>query len=131
MSELGKNGLEPVDGHEHFFEVAEDFINQSVINNGATGILAYGHMGGLNLMQAAHRLNISIPGNLSIICFCDEYAANVMSPGLTFVDMRSEEMGKIAAEKLLKKIHNSKDNESEIIKLEEKLVIRNSTARID
>ena len=131
LSELEKNGLKPVDGHENFFEVAEDFINQSVINNGATGILAYGHMGGLNLMQAAHRLNISIPGNLSIICFCDEYAANVMSPGLTFVDMRSEEMGKIAAEKLLKKINDPKNNESEIIKLEEKLVIRNSTARID
>ena len=105
-----------------------DFIKEMVIKNGATAILAYGHMGGLNLMQAAHTLGISVPQQLSLMCFCDAYANRIMSPGLTFVDLRTEDMGKVAAELLLDQIRNPEKVEARTIKLDEKLELRKSTA---
>ena len=85
-------------------------------------------MEGLNIMQAAHTLGIAVPEQLSLICFCDEYANSVMSPGLTFVDLSSQAMGQTAAELLLKRIDRSTENRSECIKLDLNLVLRESTA---
>jgi LacI family transcriptional regulator len=129
VEEMTAAGLEPMLGHDLMLKSPADFIKEMVIKNGATAILAYGHMGGLNLMQAAHTLGISVPEQLSLMCFCDAYANNVMSPGLTFIDLRTEDMGKVAAELLLEQIRNPEKIEHRIIKLDEKLELRDSTAK--
>ena len=95
----------------------------------ATAIIAYGHMEGLNLMQAAHTLDIAIPEQLSLVCFCDEYACNVMSPGLTFIDLQSKQMGQIAAELLLERIEAPGEHKPVNVKIPEQLVIRQSTSK--
>jgi len=128
LKEMKKLGLSVVPGHDEWLKSAEKFLTTAVIENGATAVLAYGHMEGLNLMQAAHKLGITIPGRLSLLCFCDQQAAAAMSPLLSFIDLRSSDMGKIAAELLLKRIKKSGDAETTIIKLAEELVIRSSTA---
>lgn len=127
---IKENSLEPVPGHDKHFESAEDFIKETVIANKATAVIAYGHMGGLNIMQAAHSMNISIPQDLSLLCFCDSYANSVMSPGLSFVDLRSKDMGQIAATKLLERIENPTQNVSETIKIEERLIVNSTTAKL-
>lgn len=129
LKTLQYNSLEPVPGHDKQYTNAEIFIEETVIQNGATAILAYGHMGGLNIMQAAHSANISIPENLSLLCFCDAYANNVMSPCLSFIDLRSRDMGLIAAEKLLERIQDNNKNISETITLDEKLVLNSTTSK--
>ena len=127
VSEMTEAGLEPMFGHDILLKSPEDFIKQMVWGNGATAILAYGHMGGLNLMQAAHKLGISVPEQLSLMCFCDVYANSVMSPGLTFIDLRTEEMGKVAAELLLEQIRDMEAMQPRSIKLDEQLELRSST----
>jgi LacI family transcriptional regulator len=79
-------------------------------------------------MQAAHKLGITVPGRLSVLCFCDQQAATAMSPLLSFIDLRSSDMGRIAAELLLKHIKGPGNAEPTTIKLAEQLVIRGSTA---
>lgn len=128
LSDLANYGFQPVPGHDALLESALEFMQSAVLKHKATAIIAYGHMEGLNLMQAAHTLGISIPEQLSLVCFCDEYAASVMSPGLTFVDLRSEQMGHVASELLLSQIKSLGKAKPECIKLAERLVIKNSTA---
>jgi len=129
LSDLAKYGLSPIiPGHDAPLESTVAFLKSVVFKHGATAIIAYGHMEGLHLMQAAHTLGISIPEQLSLICFCDEYAANIMSPDLTFVDLRSEQMGRVATKLLLRQIGSLRRAKPECIKLAERLVINNSTA---
>ena len=129
VKEINACGLETIKGHEEPFVSAVDFLKSAVITKKATAIIAYGHMGALNIMQAAHALGIAIPLELSLIAFCDEYAASIMSPSLTFIDLRSREMGQIAAEMLLEKIENPDQVQSRNVKIQEKLVFRDTTAR--
>lgn len=130
VSELKKAGLQPVEGPEMVLDSAADFLESVFYKEQATAIIAYGHMEGLNLMQMAHEKGISIPRDISLISFCDEYASNVMSPGLSFIDLRSKDMGRIAAELLIKQIKSSDPLEPESIELPERLVVRKSTARV-
>lgn len=128
LREMKKLGLSIVPGHDEWLKSAEKFLTTAVIENGATAVLAYGHMEGLNLMQAAHKLGITVPGRLTVLCFCDQQAAAAMSPLISFIDLRSSDMGRIAAELLLKHIKKPGNAEPTTIKLAEELVIRNSTA---
>ena len=128
LREMKMLELPVIPGHDEWLKSAEKFLTAAIIENGATAILAYGHMEGLNLMQAAHKLGITVPNQLSVLCFCDQEAAAVMSPLLSFIDLRSSDMGKIAAELLLKNIKNPGDAEPATVKLAEQLIIRSSTA---
>jgi LacI family transcriptional regulator len=128
LSELASSELSAIDGHDETLESAAGFLESAVLEHGATAIVAYGHIEGLNLMQAAQSLGISVPEQLSLICFGDEYACNVMSPGLTFVDLRSEQMGRLAAKLLLRQMRSVGGPRREVVRLSERLVIRESAA---
>jgi len=128
LSEIKNCGLEPIFSSHDTLDSAEEYLKETVFDNQATAVLAYGHMGALNLLQAAHSLGIAVPEKLSIMCFCDERANQVMSPGLTFVDLGSEKMGKVTAELLLDQIRQPGQVKAQQILLQEKLVVRTSTA---
>ena len=128
LYEMEHYQLEPIFGSHETLGSAEDYLKETVIEKGVTAILTYGHMGALHLLQAAHSLQIAVPEKLSLICFCDEYANQVMSPGLTFIDLGSMKMGKVAAELLLDQIQQPDRVKPQRILLQEKLVVRNTTA---
>jgi DNA-binding LacI/PurR family transcriptional regulator len=127
VSKMQDFDLEPIVGSRNTLDSAEDYLKETVLEKGATAIVAYGHMGALHLLQAAHSMQIAIPEKLSVMCFCDEYANKVMSPGLTFIDLGSDKMGKVAAELLLDQIQNPDRVKPQRILLQEKLVVRNTT----
>jgi LacI family transcriptional regulator len=128
LSRMRSYGLEPIFSSHDTLESAEEYIRETVLEKGVTAILAYGHMGALNLLQAAQSMGISVPERLSLISFCDEYANKIMSSGLTFIDLGSERMGKVAAELLLDQIQHPGRVSPQRIVLQEKLVVRNTTA---
>jgi DNA-binding LacI/PurR family transcriptional regulator len=128
LSEMQENGLDPIFSSHDTLDSPENYLKETVFEKEVTAILAYGHMGALNLLQAAHSLEIAVPEKLSLLCFCDEYANKVMSPGLTFIDLCSKKMGKITAELLLDQIQNPGRVNPQKILLQEKLVLRNTTA---
>jgi LacI family transcriptional regulator len=86
-------------------------------------------MEAINLLQVAQALNISVPEKLSIICFCDQHACNIMSPSMSFIDLMSEEMGQAAAELIIKQLEHYELRKPEIIKLPERIIIRDTTSK--
>ncbi|HBG27883.1 MAG TPA: hypothetical protein DDX75_12410 [Phycisphaerales bacterium] len=138
LTEMEKHNLPVMSGHdklfstiktyENLYKSAIQYIETSVLENKATAIIVYGHMEALNLVQAAQSLGVSVPEQLSIICFCDQHSCDIMSPSMTFIDLMSKEMGQAAAKLLLKQLSQPEKIEPEIIKVPEQLVQRRTTA---
>lgn len=137
LTEMEKYNLPVMSGHdklfstiktyENLYKSAIQFIETSVLQNKATAIIVYGHMEAVNLVQAAQHLGVLVPDQLSIICFCDQHACDIMSPNISFIDLMSKEMGIAAAELLLRQLNNPEKAKPELIKLPEQLVLRNTT----
>lgn len=115
--------------YQTLHDSAVNYIKKTVLQEKATAIIVYGHMEALNLLQAAQSVGISVPQQLSIICFCDQHACDIMSPSMSFIDLMSEQMGQAAAELLIKQLNNLEHIVPETVKLEERLVVRNTTAK--
>lgn len=78
--------------------------------------------------QRIKEAGLKIPDQIGIVGFSNNKITNLVEPGLTTVDQPSYEMGKIAAEVLIKLIGNgNKSLKSKKIILETKLIIRGST----
>jgi LacI family transcriptional regulator len=127
LSELSERGLEPIPGHDTVFRSAPAFLASVVLKHQATAILAYDHVEALKLLHGAHTLDIQIPRQVSLICFNDEYLCSIVTPALTTIGVPLRQMGRLAAEKLLKGIESPQDYRPECIKLSQDLKIRAST----
>ncbi len=139
LDEMQAYGLKPMVGedtppstkqtYQNLHDSAIKYIKKTVLQNKATAIIVYGHMEALNLLQAAQSLGISVPQQLSIICFCDQHACDIMSPSMSFIDLMSAEMGQAAAELLIKQLKSPERIVPETLKLQERLIVRNTTAK--
>lgn len=94
----------------------------------ANNSLAYG------AVQAIREKNMSIPKDISIVCFDSYDTTGLISPQLTTVNQPAEEIGQISAEILIRKM-TSKSNDSqtrrhEKLILEPKILFGNSTSKI-
>jgi LacI family transcriptional regulator len=129
LAELQSQGLEPITGHSGILTSALDFLVSVVSKQNATAIVAYDHVIALKLLHDAHILNIEIPRQVSLLCFNDEYLCDMVMPPLTTIGVQSRQMGKVAAELLLRQIElPRKERTVESIKIQQDLVIRASTA---
>ncbi|MFA5293612.1 MAG: LacI family DNA-binding transcriptional regulator [Phycisphaerae bacterium] len=128
LSCLTGHGLEPITGHDTVFRSAPAFLASAVLKHQATAILAYDHVEALKILHGAHMLDIQIPKQVSLICFNDEYLCDVVTPALTTIGVPLRQIGRIAAQTLLKQIESPEDYSPECIKLSQDLIIRASTA---
>jgi LacI family transcriptional regulator len=103
------------------------FIRQSIIDGGATAILAYSHYAALSLLRPSHQLGLSVPDDFSLICFNDEPVIRLCVPALTAVKWPSVEVGRTAAELLLQRMAG-KTVSSPPRASSEELVVGESTA---
>jgi len=106
----------------------EPFLKRAVIEGGATAVLAYSHFGALSLLRAAHDHGLSIPEDFSLVCFNNVPVLKLTTPSLTAVDVPSGAMGQAAAELLLGAIKDKDSDSPRFRKLEEKLIVRESTS---
>lgn len=95
-----------------------------------TALLCFNDMVALGVYRAAHELSLEIPGDLSVVGFDGVDFAELLGPPLTGVDIFPRELGKKAAELLLKVIRNQVGPETTSVSLEPKLIERGSVARI-
>lgn len=70
--------------------------------------------------------NIQIPKEVGVVGFDDVFVSQYLTPPLTTVKVNIEEIGKRAAELLLKKIQSSNGMQSSVINIPTDLVIRES-----
>lgn len=130
LSELKKQGLPCISGHNRIFHSPQDFMENAVLKDHATAILAYDHIVAMKILHDAPAYNIQIPEQVSLMCFNDEYMCDIVKPGLTTIGAPSKDMGKLAAEILLKQIKLPADERSgQCIKLHQHLIIRSSTTK--
>ncbi len=106
----------------------EPFLREGVMQQGATAVLAYSHHGALALMRLAHDLGLSVPNDFSLACFNNEPAAQLSIPSITAVDIPATRMGQVAAELLIRQMNAKDAFEPVTVKLEETLIVRESTA---
>jgi len=128
VSELKMHGLGPIPDHDKMFSSATAFLGSSVMRHHATAILAYDHIEAMRILHGAHTLEIPIPSQVSLVCFNDEYLCSIVNPPLTTVAVPSRQMGRIAANMLLKRLQSPADFHPECVKLPQNLVVRASTA---
>jgi LacI family transcriptional regulator len=128
ISELTKHGLKPISGHDRVFRSAPAFLASAVLKHQATAILAYDHVEALKILHGAHILDIQIPKQVSLVCFNDEYLCDIVTPALTCVGVPARQMGRVAAQILLKQLESPEKFKTERVKLSQDLIVRSSTA---
>ncbi|MCB2305455.1 GntR family transcriptional regulator [Clostridium estertheticum] len=103
---------------------------ESVLKSGnrPTGIFCYNDEIAYMVSSIANKLKIKIPEGLSIIGFDDSMLSRIMVPKLTSITHPKEQMGKDAANLIIKLVNNNnKFDDSDSILYEPSLVIRSST----
>jgi LacI family transcriptional regulator len=94
-----------------------------------TAIFAVNDCVALHLMEAANNLGVDIPAQLSLVGF--DWLLRTLPNGgeLTTIAQPFEEIGEIAAERLLDRIKSNKTQSRRKILLDAPLVLRTSTQR--
>lgn len=90
-------------------------------------VVCYNDVVALGLMSALHELKIAVPEQVSVIGNDDIDFARHWSPALTTISTPLEELGRKAAEILIKNIEEDKVLPVENINLEAQLVVRETT----
>ena len=94
-----------------------------------TAIIAFNDMSAIGMIRALQDLKVSVPGHVSVIGFDDIEAAAYTVPRLTTVRQPLSEMGRIAAQCVLKRLHGTEEARPEIT-VQPSFVVRESTGEI-
>jgi LacI family transcriptional regulator len=82
-------------------------------------------------LLAAKQLNISVPEQLGIVGFANEPFTEYVSPSLSTIDQRAEQMGATVAQVILDEIESpSKIHDYKSIIIASQLIIRESSNRL-
>ena len=92
-----------------------------------TAFFAANDLEALGVMEAARRIGLSVPGDLSVVGFDDSVYASASSPPLTTVRQPFVQMGEVACQLLIDQMEE-RDPASVRVELAATLVIRESTA---
>lgn len=93
-------GETAADGYRVALEVLKNSVPRPTV------LLCFNDMVAMGVYRAAHELSLDIPNDLSVIGFDGTYLTEVFGPPLTSVDIFPTEMGRQAAEILLRVIRN-------------------------
>lgn len=126
-SALQQWGIKPLSAELPTPARAIDVISEQVVRGGATALLVYHHVMTVKLLRAARVAGLSVPHDVSMVCFNDTFPAADLVPSLTAMALPSEEMGRTAARLLAERLEGRRHTVDEVL-LTEKLVIRESTA---
>lgn len=94
-----------------------------------TALVAFNDISAMGAMRALQDFNLRIPDDVSVIGFDDIKAAAYTLPRLTTISQPLAEIGRIATQVLLNRIHGTADVREDIT-VEPKLVVRDSTGPV-
>ena len=89
-------------------------------------VFAANDMMALGCYDAASKEGIKIPEDIGIVGFDDIFVSQYLSPGLTTVRVQIDEVGKTAADILMKKIQGQNNPSHPIVRISTKLIVRGS-----
>jgi DNA-binding LacI/PurR family transcriptional regulator len=91
-----------------------------------TAVVAFNDMSAIGAMRALQDFGLRVPGDVSVIGFDDIKAAAFSNPRLTTIRQPLSNMGRIAAQCVLNRLHSTERFREEIT-VEPELVVREST----
>jgi LacI family transcriptional regulator len=94
-----------------------------------TALVAFNDISAIGAIRALQDFNLRVPQDVSVIGFDDIKAAAFTLPRLTTINQPLEEIGRIATQSLLNRIHNTMPPRDEIM-VEPQLVVRESTGLV-
>jgi DNA-binding LacI/PurR family transcriptional regulator len=95
-----------------------------------TALFAFNDISAMGAIRALREAKLRVPDDVSVVGFDDIQSAAYQNPALTTVRQPLREMGRIAAETLLRRIrHPAADVQGGEIMVEPKLMIRETTGR--
>jgi DNA-binding LacI/PurR family transcriptional regulator len=127
--EVACSGLPTVRAKDDEVATAEACLRTVVQRRGATAILAYDDRMAIDLLGAARVVGLAVPADVSIVGFNNVPGCEYVHPALTTVSVPSEDMGRVAAERLIERIRGRRPRTKRTVRLKGKLIIRESTAR--
>ena len=94
-----------------------------------TAVVAFNDISAIGAIRALQDVNLRVPEDVSVIGFDDIKAAAYTMPRLTTINQPLEEIGRIATQSLLNRIHDTMPPRDEIT-VEPNLVVRDSTGPV-
>lgn len=94
-----------------------------------TALVAFNDISAIGAIRALEDVNLRVPADVSVIGFDDIKAAAYTVPRLTTINQPLEEIGRIATQSLLNRIHDTMPPRDEIT-VEPELVVRDSTGPV-
>ena len=94
-----------------------------------TALFAFNDISAIGAILALREVGLQVPKDVSVVGFDDIQSAAFQNPRLTTVRQPLRQMGKIAAETLLRRIRKPTDRGTRQITVEPELVVRDTTAR--
>ncbi len=94
-----------------------------------TGIVSSNDLMSMGVVSTLQQHGYSIPKDFSIVSLDNTDYADAIHPGLTSVDMKQYQLGQISSQLLIEKIEGKRSGAS-VIRLEPRLVVRESTRKI-
>lgn len=115
-----------IEGAEESKEEVMKLINSK---ERPTAIFACNDLMAVGVMSACNDLGLKIPEDMSIIGFDNTLLSKISHPKLTTVDLKMEEVGRKAAEKMLDVIDNKESRRVKVV-LNTSLIVRDSCAAV-
>ncbi len=94
-----------------------------------TALIAFNDLSAIGAIRALQDADLRVPEDVSVIGFDDIKVAAFTVPRLTTINQPLEEIGRIATQSLLNRIHNTMQPRDEIT-VEPQLIIRDSTGPV-
>ena len=94
-----------------------------------TALFAFNDISAMGAIRALREAKLRVPDDVSVVGFDDIQSAAYQNPALTTVRQPLREMGRAAAETLLRRIRRPASNRGGEITVEPELMIRDTTAR--
>jgi len=106
---------------------ADVILDQLVDSAGSDAIVAYNDFWAARLIQSLHRRGMRVPDDVAVIGLNNLAFAELMSPALTTIDERSDEVGRLLVNMLVDKIEGRDVPESKRrVTVKTKLIVRDS-----
>jgi len=94
-----------------------------------TAVVAFNDMSAIGAIRALQDFGLGVPADISVMGFDDIKAAEFNNPRLTTIRQPLSNMGRIAAQCVLNRLHGSERYREQIV-VEPELVVRESTQRV-
>ena len=117
------------DSIESGYRVGMEYFSREEARR-VTGVTCYNDLVAIGLLKALAELKISVPESVSVIGFDNLSILDYFPLPLTTINVPKHEMGRRAAEMLIREIEDKASGRIERVYLESELIIRGSTAPV-